>query len=63
MDGIMRIAECIEVTGSSRTTIWRRVLSSDFTAPVKLGGPTSRSVGLGSRDVDGWIESSLAIGA
>ena len=39
MDRILRIPEVVEITGLSRTTIWRRVKSGDFPAPVRLGEP------------------------
>ena len=45
MDRILRIPEVVEITGLSRTTIWRRVKSEDFPAPVRLGSMATRSVG------------------
>ena len=45
MERIMRIPEVVEVTGLSKTTIWRRVKSGDFPPPVRLGSLATRSVG------------------
>lgn len=45
---ILRLPEVIERTGLSRSTIYLRVASESFPAPVQLGG---RAVG--------WIESEL----
>ena len=57
MDRMMRIPEVAEVTGLSKTTIWRRVKSGDFPAPLRLGSLTTRSVGWREGDVEKWIES------
>ena len=35
MDRILRIPEVVRITGLSKTTIWRRVKSGDFPAPVR----------------------------
>ena len=51
MDRILRIPEVVEITGLSRTTIWRRVKSNDFPVPVRLGSLATRSVG--------WRESQI----
>ena len=57
MDRMMRIPEVAEVTGLSKTTIWRRVKSGDFPAPLRLGSLATRSVGWREGDVEKWIES------
>ena len=57
MERIMRIPEVVEVTGLSRTTIWRRVKSGDFPAPVRLGNLATRSVGWRESEIRKWIES------
>ena len=57
MERIMRIPEVVQITGLSRTTIWRRVKSGDFPAPVKLGSLATRSVGWHASEVKRWIES------
>ena len=57
MDRILRIPEVVEVTGLSRTTIWRRVKSGDFPPPVRLGSLATRSVGWPESKVEGWLDS------
>ena len=57
MDRILRIPEVVEITGLSRTTIWRRVKSSDFPAPVRLGSLATRSVGWRESQVKDWLDS------
>ena len=59
MDRIMRIPEVTEVTGLSKTTIWRRVKSGDFPAPLRLGSLSTRSVGWRFSDVQTWLDSRL----
>ena len=56
MDKILRIPDVVEVTGLSRTTIWRRVKSGDFPAPVRLGSMATRSIGWREGEVERWIE-------
>ena len=57
LDKIIRTPEVMEVTGLSKTTIWRRVRGGDFLAPVKLGGPASRSVSWKKAEIEDWIDS------
>ena len=57
MERILRIPEVVQVTGLSRTTIWRRVKSGDFPAPVRLGNLATRSVGWRESEIRKWIES------
>ena len=57
MERILRIPEVVEITGLSRTTIWRRVRSGDFPAPVRLGSLATRSVGWRESEIRKWIES------
>ena len=57
MERIMRIPEVVEVTGLSKTTIWRRVKSGDFPAPVRLGSLATRSVGWREGEVETWLDS------
>ncbi|MXY68667.1 MAG: AlpA family phage regulatory protein [Acidobacteriia bacterium] len=52
---IMRIREVIEVTGLSRTTIWRRVRDHEFPVPLKLGSLKTRSVGWREEDIERWL--------
>ena len=57
MERIMRIPEVVEVTGLSKTTIWRRVKSRDFPAPVRLGSLATRSVGWREGEIKRWLDS------
>ena len=57
MERIMRIPEVVEVTGLSKTTIWRRVKSEDFPPPVRLGSLATRSVGWREGEVKRWLDS------
>ena len=57
MERIMRISEVIQVTGLSKTTIWRRVKDEEFPAPVRLGRLATRSVGWRESEVKGWLGS------
>lgn len=52
---ILRIGQVLELTGLSRTTLWRRVRAGEFPAPVRLGGLHSRAVGWRRSDVERWI--------
>ena len=63
MDRILRTPEVVKLTGLSRTTIWRRVRSGDFPAPVKLGSLASRSVGWRESEIEEWIEQLLVVEA
>ena len=57
MQRIMRIPEVVEITGLSKATIWRRVKSGDFPAPLRLGNLNSRSIGWREGEVEKWIDS------
>ena len=57
MERIMRIPEVVEVTGLSKTTIWRRVKSGDFPPPVRLGSLATRSVGWREGEIKRWLDS------
>ena len=57
MERIMRIPEVVEVTGLSKTTIWRRVRSGDFPQPLRLGSLATRSVGWKEGEIERWIDS------
>ena len=57
MDRILRIPEVVEITGLSRTTIWRRVKSGDFPVPVRLGSLATRSVGWRESQINDWLDS------
>ncbi len=49
---IIRLAEVLVRTGLSRTTIWRKIRSGDFPAPIQLG---KNSVGWPEHEVDAWV--------
>ncbi len=57
MDRIIRTPEVVKLTGLSKTTIWRRVWSVDFTAPLRLWSLARRSVGWREGEIERWIES------
>ena len=61
MERILRIPEVVEITGLSRTTIWRRVKSGDFPAPVRLGSLATRSIGWRESQIREWIESRSVV--
>ena len=52
---IVRIEEVTEITGLSRTSIWRRVKTGEFPNPLRLGGSNTRAVGWRRSDIDNWI--------
>ena len=54
---ILRMPAVLQLTGLSRTTLWRRVRSADFPPAVRLGGPETRSVGWHASDVEAWIQN------
>lgn len=53
---IMRIRAVLKETGLSKTTLWRRVHSGDFPAPLRLGGPGTKAVGWLSTEVADWMD-------
>ena len=57
MDRILRTPEVVRATGLSKTTIWRRVRTGDFPAPLKLGSLTARSIGWRQGEIEKWINS------
>lgn len=57
MERMMRIPEIIQVTGLSSATIWRRVKTGDFPAPVRLGSMATRSIGWREGEVQHWLDS------
>ena len=54
---MMRMPEVIEITGLSRTTIWRRERDGSFPQPIRLGGEHTRAVGWREQDIYDWIDS------
>lgn len=57
-DRILRIKEVTEITGMSRTTIWRREIEKDFPRRISLG---KSSVGWKVSEIDSWIKSRNSI--
>lgn len=53
---ILRLPAVLSKTGLSRSTIYARLSTGDFPAPLKLG---VRSVGWNEADIDGWITSRI----
>ncbi len=53
---VVRLPEVLEITGLSRTTIWRRERDGSFPAPFRLGGEGTRAVGWREQDVYDWID-------
>ncbi|UGA46127.1 AlpA family transcriptional regulator [Bradyrhizobium quebecense] len=56
-DCILRERNVRERVGLSHSTIWRKIRSGEFPAPVRLG---PQSVGWIEREVDGWIAERVA---
>ncbi|MYB46043.1 MAG: AlpA family phage regulatory protein [Acidimicrobiia bacterium] len=54
---VVRLPEVLEITGLSRTTIWRREREGSFPAPFRLGGEGTRAVGWREQDIYDWIDS------
>ena len=57
---ILRMSTVVTITGVSRTTLWRRRLSGDFPAPIRLGGPNSRAIGWHRTDIEEWLANRPA---
>lgn len=55
---ILRLPVVLEMTGLSRTTIWRQVKAGTFPGPIKLG---ARAVGWLRSEVEDWIQSQPAV--
>lgn len=55
---ILRFPEVVNKTGLSRSTVYGRIRSGDFPAPVPLGA--GRAVGFIEQEVDGWIDGLSA---
>lgn len=53
-DRLIRVDEVIELTGLSRTTLWRRERAGDFPARRRLG---ANSVAWSEREVLEWVDS------
>ena len=59
MSGILRLPAVLELTGLSRTTIWRMVKRGEFPQPVALG---ARARGWRASEVQEWMNSRQPVG-
>lgn len=53
-DRIIRVPECLKITGLSETTLWRKEKTGEFPNRLKI---TKHSVGWKESDVQKWIEN------
>lgn len=53
---IVRLPEVLQITGLSRTTIWRREQEGSFPPPIRLGGEHTRAIGWREQDIYDWID-------
>lgn len=51
---ILRFPEAIELTGLSRSTIYKKIADGTFPKPMKL---STRAVGFSSSELNDWINS------
>ena len=56
-DRVVRVAEVCELTGLSRTTIWRRVNDGSFPPSRPLGPEGTRARGWRYSDIQTWIDA------
>lgn len=56
-DHIYREPNVVEVTGLSRSTIWRRIRAGDFPPPIRLSPGTK---GWKASDIQQWIAARTA---
>ena len=54
---VVRIVEVCELTGLSRTTIWRRINDGSFPPSIPLGPQGTRARGWRYSDVQAWIDA------
>jgi len=59
LDPIIRLPEVVELTGLSRSSIYRMATEGRFPAPLKLG---ARSSGWRASSIAQWIESRQPAG-
>lgn len=57
---ILRVPRVVQMTGVSRSTLWRLEREGDFPARVRL---TGRTIGWREADVRAWIETRESVGA
>lgn len=53
---VMRIQEVIELTGTSRSTVYRWVGEGKFVKPIKL---SATSIGFLASEVEAWLDSKI----
>lgn len=53
---ILRQPQVLELTGFSRSTLYRRIKQGDFPEQFRLGGPGSAAVGWKTDDVTRWLD-------
>ena len=59
-DRIVRITEVCEITGLSRTTIWRRINDGSFPPSIPLGPQGTRARGWRLSNIQTWIDTIAA---
>ena len=52
---LLRIADVLEMTSMSKSTLLRLVKTGQFPAPLKVGGPNGRAVRWLREDIEVWI--------
>lgn len=57
---ILRLQQVKDLTGLSKTTLWRRIRDGEFPAALRLGGPKSRAVGWRRSEVEQWLRDRQA---
>ena len=53
---ILRLPEVLELTGLSKSTLYRRMAVEEFPQQVKLGGAGCRTVGWLENEVYAWMD-------
>ncbi|MBK2024772.1 helix-turn-helix transcriptional regulator [Francisella philomiragia] len=53
---ILRLNQVVEITGTSKTTIYRWINANQFPKPINL---SSSSVGWLEADINDWIQSKV----
>ena len=53
---VVRLPEVTEITGLSRTTVWRREWDGSFPSPIRLGVERIWAVGWREQDIYEWID-------
>lgn len=53
---VLRLPAVLSKTGLGRSSIYARLATGDFPAPIKLG---VRSIGWNEADIDEWITSRI----